>query len=437
MSRKFTISQFERLKNQFLAIYEPKELCDLLDIKISGLWKFTKYQKYNTFTSIHKGKKRIVVEPNYKLKHLQRQLNDFLQAVYYFHKPDYIHGFVKCPTNSKEKLSILSNAAQHVGKPFVINADIFRFFPSITGYMVKEVFLNEPFNLNDNLASAIALLCIRKNWLPTGAPTSPVISNFVCLAMDEKLNKLAIKNEYVFTRYADDMTFSGANKPDDNFKEELTSILENYGFKLNYKKYRILTKHTRQTVTGIVVNEKLNVNREYKRNLRAAQHKLKVNGVESLLEEKIHHIKSDFFPQDELLNKINGKTIFVEKVTNYNNGTEQHKETVIHSNKSHFLLFADLELDGFVIEVFSDKEQAENKMNELWSFIDSLWNVSHYEIVGKIDELSKKSYNLLEATKHESSSFVCQSNGFYTVGLVELKDEFGIDWYLSQRSLKI
>lgn len=147
MGRQFTISQFERLKNQFLVMSEPTDLCDLLEIKLSVLWKNTTYQKYKTFTSNHKGKKRIVVEPNYELKQIQRRLNYFLQAVYYAHKPDYVNGFIKSPTNSKDKRSILSNAAQHIGKTYVINADVFRFFPSITGQMVKEVFLKEPFNV--------------------------------------------------------------------------------------------------------------------------------------------------------------------------------------------------------------------------------------------------------------------------------------------------
>ena len=138
-----------------------------------------------------------------------------MEAVYYFNRPKCVHGFVKSPSNSKDKYSILSNASQHVKKSFVINADIFRFFPSITGTMVKHVFLREPFNFDDNLASALALLCINKNWLPTGAPTSPIIANLVCLEMDKKLEKFASEFGYTFTRYADDLTFSGSGRPNE------------------------------------------------------------------------------------------------------------------------------------------------------------------------------------------------------------------------------
>ncbi len=297
--------------------------------------------------------------------------------------------------------------------------------------MVKDVFLTEPFNFNDNLASAIALLCIKKNWLPTGAPTSPVISNLVCLSMDDELNKFAIKNDYGYTRFADDLTFSGDLNPDENFKDELTSILEKYGFKLNFKKYRVLSKHIRQTVTGIVVNEKLNVNRDYKRKLRAARHNLKVNGIEAVVAENSHLIKSKYFPEDELLNRIKGKTIFVDNVTSYSNSEES---TIIQNNKIHYLLFADLELEGFVIDIFSDEKQAATKADELCSFISTLRYCPHVEAVSKVQILSKKNYKLTETTRYNIDSYPYTSNGIHSVGVHELKGDLGIDWYLKTRN---
>lgn len=318
MSRKFTISQFRKLNSDFLDVDSPNKLAEILGIKTSVLIKNTKYQRYTSFTSIHKGKKRIVAEPNYELKQIQRRLNNYLQAVYFFNKPEHVHGFVKGVTNEKQKFSILSNAAPHVGKSYVINADIFRFFPSIAGKMVKDVFLGEPFSFEDNLASALALLCIQKNWLPTGAPTSPVISNLVCMELDEELNILAKTNGYSYTRYADDMTFSWEEKPDENFKKELLNILETYRFKLNYKKYRVLTKHTRQSVTGIVVNKKLNVNREYKRKLRAIQHDIKVNGIENAFQRNrdVKFITTQGIEHFE--NSVQGKNDFIQKVISFN-----------------------------------------------------------------------------------------------------------------------
>ena len=314
MSRKFTISQFVELKDAFLKLEEPKDLCKLLNINIIQLIKLTKNPGYKAFESHHKGKKRVIAEPNGDLKDIQQKLNYYLQAVYFFHKPDCVHGFIKSPKNEKQKCTIISNAKQHCDKKYVINADIFRFFPSITGTMVRDVFLNSPFNFNSNLASAIALLCINKNWLPTGAPTSPAISNLVCLILDNELINLAGKYEYTYTRYADDITFSGDNPPGDRIKSELTSVLANSNFKLNYKKYRVLTKQSRQTVTGIVVNEKPNVNRKYIKQLRAIQHDIKKNGVfhaairhldkEGLNERDIHSFQYSVEAKIRFVNKV-------------------------------------------------------------------------------------------------------------------------------------
>ena len=151
MNRKYTISQFDKLYCDFLDIDNPQKLSDLLCINVSDLIKHIRYQAYKSFPVKHGKKRRIIVEPNQELKQIQRRLNNYLQAVYYSYKPDSVHGFVKCPSNSKEKYSILSNASQHVKKPYVINADIFRFFPSITGKMVKNVFIKKPFYFDDNL----------------------------------------------------------------------------------------------------------------------------------------------------------------------------------------------------------------------------------------------------------------------------------------------
>ena len=119
MSRKFTISQFVALKDAFLRMEEPKDLCKLLNINIKQLINLTKNQSYKAFESHHKGKKRVVVEPNGNLKGIQQKLNHFLQAVYFNHKPECVHGFIKSPKNEKQKCTIISNAKQQDRKSVV------------------------------------------------------------------------------------------------------------------------------------------------------------------------------------------------------------------------------------------------------------------------------------------------------------------------------
>jgi RNA-directed DNA polymerase len=120
---------------------------------------------------------------------------------------------------------------------------------------VQKVLLNAPFQFNEELASAMALLCLHKKQLPTGAPTSPVISNFIFREADTEINQLAQKYGYTYTRYADDLTFSGDQRPGALFKQELEQILRTHGFELNQRKYRVQSKYGRQTVTGLIVNQ--------------------------------------------------------------------------------------------------------------------------------------------------------------------------------------
>ena len=121
-------------------------------------------------------------------------------------------------------------------------------------------------------AHVFAHFCCYKGFA-SGAPTSPLITNLVCLNMDENLFGLAKKYKQNFTRYADDITFSGYRPVYDKpFFGELNRIVKKEGFKLKYSKTRIQSKNKRQEVTGVVVNDKLNVNRKYIRNLRAMIH---------------------------------------------------------------------------------------------------------------------------------------------------------------------
>ena len=143
---------------------------------------------------------------------------------------------------------------------------------------MQKLFLEPPFHFNPNLAPALALLCTYRHSLPTGSPVSPVISNLVCLGMDSDLFLLARKHGYAYTRYADDLTFSGERTPEVGFFDSVARIAGEHGFTLNRRKTRIQKSTSRQTVTGIVANRKPNVDREYKRKLRAQLHTLDTLG---------------------------------------------------------------------------------------------------------------------------------------------------------------
>lgn len=112
---------------------------------------------------------------------------------------------------------------------------------------------------------------LHEDVLPQGAPTSPVLSNIVCETLDSRLSGLAKRFGLTYSRYADDMTFSSYHRvyaKDSVFWAELHSIIEECGFRLNDSKTRLLKKGTRQEVTGITVEERLNVSRKWMKLLR-------------------------------------------------------------------------------------------------------------------------------------------------------------------------
>ena len=122
------------------------------------------------------------------------------------------------------------------------------------------------------MATTIAQIACYEGKLPQGAPSSPIITNMICNIFDMRLLRLAKKYKLDYTRYADDLSFSTNNKDflniEEQFFEELSKEVERAGFSINDKKTRVQYKDSRQEVTGIVVNKKLNVDRDYYKKTR-------------------------------------------------------------------------------------------------------------------------------------------------------------------------
>ncbi|MBQ5601462.1 MAG: RNA-directed DNA polymerase [Clostridia bacterium] len=162
--------------------------------------------------------------------------------------------------------SVVKNAAEHVGRKKVLKLDILHFFDSISYSAVKEnAFPSERFS--EPVRILLTLLCYYGDVLPQGAPSSPVITNIVMRDFDETVGAWCEEKGISYTRYCDDMTFSG----DFDEKAVIDFVKEELRKKrllLNYKKTSLTNRGGRQTVTGIVVNEKPNITSEYRRKLR-------------------------------------------------------------------------------------------------------------------------------------------------------------------------
>ena len=230
-------------------------------------------KRYTSFSIKKKsGGERNIHAPVNGLKHILRPFNIILNCVAepHFKATGFVPG-----------KSIVDNAAQHVGKNYVYNIDLKDFFHSFDRSWVKYGFMIKPFNLGkekEELAFLLASICTHpfeidgeiKTVLPQGAPTSPTITNILCVKLDKRLNGLAKRFGITYSRYADDITFSSQtnvfNKED--FLEELHRIIKDQKLEMNPSKTRLQQKGYKQEVTGLIVNNKVNVNSRYIKQLR-------------------------------------------------------------------------------------------------------------------------------------------------------------------------
>ena len=166
----------------------------------------------------------------------------------------------------KKGTSIVDNARPHVGAKLVLKLDIQDFFDQITWILVyQNAFPGTHFP--PAIRKMLTEFCCVRDRLPQGAPTSPAVSNLVMRPFDVHMGEWCREREIRYTRYCDDLTFSGAFAPEEVIRK-VRGFLQVYGFELNRKKTRVLSRGNAQSVTGIVVNEKAQVSRAYRRKLR-------------------------------------------------------------------------------------------------------------------------------------------------------------------------
>jgi len=257
---------------------------------------------------------REIQSPNEELKEIQNKLNKYLSAIYFGVKPKSVHGFVLGLGSEGESFSIVSNAKEHCNKKHVLNMDIENFFSSISAKQIKAALSKQPFAISEEISIVVALLGTYQKKLPTGAPSSPVLSNIYCFEMDNLLEEYCSTNELTYTRYADDLTFSSNTKISERVIDELRIIITNFGFKLNEKKFRLQSSRSKQTVTGLVVNKKVNVDRRYIRKLRAILYSWEKMGAEIAAAKHFNATKLSVEDVQKFVRKLAGQIQFVGQV---------------------------------------------------------------------------------------------------------------------------
>ncbi len=202
----------------------------------------------------------------------------------------------------KPAASTLKNATPHVGKKMVLKLDIRHFFDRILYVTVKErAFPAEKYS--EPIRVLLTMLCYCGDVLPQGAPSSPAITNILMREFDETVGEWCRARSIAYTRYCDDMTFSG-DLDGGEVIAFVSAALREMGLYLNGRKTAHLSRSKRQTVTGIVVNEKPNIPREYKREVRAAVYYCRQYGVQEHIDRKGLDMPVDRFLHS-LLGKIN------------------------------------------------------------------------------------------------------------------------------------
>ena len=225
---------------------------------------------HNVFIPKSDGTKRKLSVPDLILKNVHRSIVDNI-LVYY--------PISKYATAYKVGSNVQKNARPHVNKKKILKLDIEGFFDNIIYSRVKDiVFYEEKFS--EPIRILLTMLCYYRESLPQGAPTSPAITNIIMYDFDEKIGAYCIEKGVSYTRYCDDMTFSGEFDEREIItlvKEELRKL----GLFLKNRKTALINSSKRQTVTGIVVNEKINLTKEYKKKIRQEIYYIEKFGIEN------------------------------------------------------------------------------------------------------------------------------------------------------------
>lgn len=276
-------------------IYDDLHLSKLVGYRIDYIRRACYYQK--SFYRHYKIPKkteglRPISEPLPSLKEIQRWiLDNILENV-------SVSKFAKA---YKKNGSVFKHGFLHKNQDVVLTLDIENFFRNINEKMVFNMF--SKLGYTNHLSGVLCKLCTLENELAQGAPTSPTISNIILKEFDEKLGEKVIALGGRYSRYADDLTFSGTNELSvEVIEEEVVKMLCQFGFSLNRNKTKTMFKYQRQVVTGVVVNEKVQISKKERREIRQACHYIKTFGLKDHL-NRIGETRRNYL--QHLMGKIN------------------------------------------------------------------------------------------------------------------------------------
>lgn len=393
----------------------------------------SKSRRYTEFKIKKKsGAERSINAPVKGLKAIQKTISFILQCVFEPHKSAM--GF------AKDK-SVVDNAKIHEGNNYVYNIDLKDFFSSIDQARVWKTLQLKPFNLFEeraiaeetlpltgvdelpqieklgdlkyllkpelkrgrlHLANMIASLCcaeleverkdehgqwkmVKRNVLPQGAPSSPVVTNIICQKLDHRLSGLAKRFGLKYSRYADDITFSSMHnvyQNDSDFITELNRIIADQNFHIKDSKTRLQKEGYRQEVTGLLVNDKANVQKRYVKQLRMWLFYWERYGLEkatNIFTQNYTANKSNLgSAKPNMANVIKGKLDYLKMVKGGKDKTylklrERYDHLIVSIKKNKAINPTEVTNDN-IIEAYGGIEEIKKLAEESKVFIDRVRN---------------------------------------------------------------
>ncbi len=258
------------------------------------------------------GKYRTIYEPNSMLKQIQKKI--LINILNNKSISKYAKAYHK-------GISLKDNAIPHINKKIILKLDIKNFFENISFLDVyNSCFSIEYFP--KSVGFILTYLCTYDNHLTQGSPTSAYISNLIMKEFDEEIGNWCNINDISYTRYSDDMTFSGNFNPSELIIK-IRKMLYKLGLELNNDKIHIVNKSQSQNVTGIIVNEKLQVNAKYRNKIRQEIYYIKKFGLKSHLNKcniNINKLK--------YLDKLYGRILYVLQINKFDQEFLKYKKFI-------------------------------------------------------------------------------------------------------------
>lgn len=268
LRNRFFVSEyfpFDKKTILWCANFLQVDESDLMSILRNGKSEYSNFR-----IGKRSGGYRTISAPSQRLLSVQKTINERILNSVHVHPA--ARGF-------RQNMSVLDNAKDHLGKPEVLKVDITDFFGSIKYKDVRHTF--QRIGYSSDISLIFARLCVFGRKLPQGGATSPALSNIIAYQLDEEMAEFAKDYQLTYTRYADDLTFSGENIKFEECLSIIEDILDEFDFQLQRKKTRMLRAKDRKIITGVSISSgyKMTVPKAMKREIRKNVHFITKRGL--------------------------------------------------------------------------------------------------------------------------------------------------------------